>query len=71
MDPKKILKLDFLHRPITTELFGIRAKKVGLPPGSLIHVGKQKTEKTTEAWYNEQFIPTQTDGYQFGLELGC
>ena len=63
MDPKKILKLDFLHRPITTELFGIRAKKVGLPPGSLIHVGKQKTEKPVISLvdYYQDYFETRTD----------
>ena len=29
------------------KLLNIRAKKPGLPPGSLVHVGKQKTERTT------------------------
>ena len=42
---KKILNLDFFKSPLTTELFGIKAKEVGLPPGTLIHVGKQKIEK--------------------------
>ena len=45
MIPKKLLNLDFLKLPVTTELFGIKAKEVGLPPGTLIHVGKQRTEK--------------------------
>jgi len=45
MDPKRLLNLDFLKTPFNTDLFGIRAKEVGLPPGSLIHVGKQKIER--------------------------
>ncbi len=45
MDPIKLLNLDFLRTPINAELFGGKAKKVGLPPGTLVHVGKQKTEK--------------------------
>lgn len=33
--------------------------------------GKQKTEKTTAAWYNEQMIDEKVaDGYAFNLELG-
>ena len=45
MDPKRLLNLDFLKLPFNTELFQIKAKEVGLPPGTLIHVGKQKIEK--------------------------
>ena len=63
MNPKKILKLDFLHRPITTELFGIKAKEIGLPPGSLIHVGKQKIEKPVISLvdYFQDHFDTRTD----------
>lgn len=33
--------------------------------------GKQKSEKTTEAWFVDQMIPDNpADGYAFGLELG-
>lgn len=33
--------------------------------------GKQKTEKTQQAWYGEQMIKDKpADGYAFGLELG-
>ena len=33
--------------------------------------GKQKTEKTTQAWYGDQMIKDRpADGYAFGLELG-
>ena len=45
MDAKKILNWDFLKTPITKELFGVKAKEIGLPPGSLVHVGTQKIEK--------------------------
>ena len=45
MDPKRLLKLDFLKMPFNAELFQVKAKEVGLPPGTLIHVGKQKIEK--------------------------
>ncbi len=45
MKPKSILNLDFLKRPLRREMFQIKAKQVGLPPGTLIHVGTQKTER--------------------------
>ena len=63
MNPKNILHLDFLKRPITTELFGIKAKKVGLSPGSLVHVGKQKTEKPVISLvdYAQEYFDTRTD----------
>ena len=63
MAPKKILNLDFFKQPLTTELFGIKAKEVGLPPGSLIHVGKQKIEKPVIGLvdYDQENFDTRTD----------
>jgi len=62
MNPKRILNLDFLKQPITTELFGIKAKEVGLPPGSLVHVGKQKIEKPVISLvdYDQEYFDTRT-----------
>ena len=45
MDPKRLIDLDFLNKPINMEMFQVKAKEVGLPPGTLIHVGKQKAER--------------------------
>jgi len=63
MDPKKILNLDFLKRPVSKELFGIKAKAVGLPPGTLIHVGKQKIEEPIISLvdYYQDHFDTRTD----------
>ena len=60
---KKILNLDFFKRPLTSELFGVKAKEVGLPPGSLIHVGKQKIEKPVIGLidYAQEHFDTRTD----------
>ncbi len=44
IDPKKLLNFDFLKTPINADIFGVKAKEVGLPPGTLIHVGEQKIE---------------------------
>ena len=38
MDPKRLLNLDFLGLSINKEMFQIKAKEIGLPPGTLIHV---------------------------------
>ena len=63
MTRKKILNLDFFKRPLTTELFGIKAKEVGLPPGSLVHVGKQKVDKPSISLvdYFQDYFDTRTD----------
>ena len=63
MAQKKILNLDFFKRPFTTELFGIKAKEVGLPPGSLVHVGKQKVDKPSISLvdYFQDYFDTRTD----------
>ncbi len=63
MNPKKILNLDFLKTPISAEMFGVKAKKVGLPPGTLVHVGKQKIEKPVISLvdYYQDYFDTRTD----------
>ena len=63
MDPKRLLNLDFLKLPFNTELFQIKAKEVGLPPGTLIHVGKQKIEKPVIDLvdYDQQQLDTRRD----------
>ena len=45
------------------KLLNIRAKKAGLPPGSLVHVGKKKTERTTIniLAYDEHQLQAQTE----------
>jgi magnesium transporter len=45
MAKKRLIPFDFLKLPINRNMFQIKAKAVGLPPGTLIHVGEQKTEK--------------------------
>ena len=44
MGKKSLFNLDFLKLPINTNLFRVKAKEVGLPPGTLVHVGEQKVE---------------------------
>lgn len=44
MGPKRLLNLDFLGLAFNKERFQIKAKEVGLPPGTLVHVGKQRIE---------------------------
>ena len=44
MDPKRLLNFDFLNLSLNKEMFQVKAKEVGLPPGTLIHVGKQRIE---------------------------
>jgi magnesium transporter len=63
MARKKILNFDFFKPPLTTELFGIKAKEVGLPPGSLVHVGTQKVEKPIISLvdYGPDHFDTRTD----------
>ena len=63
MARKKILNLDFFKLPLTTEIFGVKAKEVGLPPGSLIHVGEQKIEKPVIGLvdYDQEHFDTRTD----------
>ncbi len=63
MAHKKILNLDFLRKSITPNIFTIKAKEVGLPPGSLVHVGKQKTEKPVISLvdYYQDYFDTRTD----------
>lgn len=63
MAPKKLLNLSFLKKPLTIDLFGIKAKEVGLPPGSLVHVGEQKVEKPVISLvdYGPEHFDTRTD----------
>ena len=63
MAKKKLLNLDFFKLPLTTEIFGIKAKEVGLPPGSLVHVGKQKVDKPSISMvdYFQDYFDTRTD----------
>jgi magnesium transporter len=45
------------------KLLNIKAKKAGLPPGSLVHVGEKKTERTTIniLAYDEHQLQAQTE----------
>jgi magnesium transporter len=45
MGKHRLLKFDFFKRPVNRDIFQFRAKKAGLPPGSLVHVGQQKIER--------------------------
>jgi magnesium transporter len=45
MGKNPLFNLDFLKKPINRDMFQIKAKQVGLSPGTLIHVGKQKVER--------------------------
>lgn len=44
MKRPRLIDLDFLNLRKTLNPFRIQAKKVGLPPGSLVHVGERKME---------------------------
>ena len=46
MDPKRLIDLDFLNMPVNMKMFQVKAKEVGLSPGTLIHVGEQKAERS-------------------------
>ncbi len=63
MKTKNILGLNVLSQPFSNRIFKVKAKQVGLPPGELIHVGKQKTEKPviTLVDYTPDHIETLTD----------
>ena len=63
MAKKSLINLDFLKLPINRDTFQIKAKKVGLPPGTLVHVGKQKTEKPviTLIDYDQERLETHED----------
>ena len=45
MKTKRLLNIDFLKFPVNKSMFQVNAKKVGLPPGTLVHVGERKAEK--------------------------
>ncbi|MGK2905441.1 MAG: magnesium/cobalt transporter CorA [Desulfuromonadales bacterium] len=63
MAKKHLIPFDFLKRPINRDMFQLKAKAVGLPPGTLIHVGKQKTEKPviTLIDYDQSHLETLND----------
>jgi magnesium transporter len=63
MGPKRLINLDFLKIPFNAELFQIKAKEIGLPPGTLIHVGKQREEKPVIDLvdYDQEHIDTHSD----------
>ncbi|MEJ2469600.1 MAG: magnesium/cobalt transporter CorA [Desulfuromonadales bacterium] len=63
MDPKRLLSLDFLKRPLGKDIFRIRAKQVGLPPGSLVYTGQQKVEKPRISLvdYDQKHFATEND----------
>ena len=67
MNRKRLLNLDFLKEPINKTLLRVEAKEVGLPPGTLIHVGKQKTETPSISLidYDLDIFETRT-----GLSVG-
>ncbi|SEA01038.1 magnesium transporter [Desulfuromusa kysingii] len=46
-----------------TSLFRSSPKKIGLPPGTLIHVGEQRMERSIFSYldYSEDFFKTETD----------
>ena len=60
---KNLFNLDFLKMPLTKDLFGIQAKEVGLPPGSLVHVGEKKIERPiiTLVDYDIEHLETSHD----------
>jgi magnesium transporter len=60
---KKTLNLAFLNFPINKSIFQIGAKEIGLPPGSLIHVGEIKTENPVISTvnYGPDFFEARTD----------
>ena len=63
MSAKRFLNLDSLKQPVNRDLFQVNAKEVGLPPGTLIHVGEQKTEKPVISLidYGPDIFETSTD----------
>jgi magnesium transporter len=63
MGKNHFLNLDFLNLPINRDLFQVKAKKIGLPPGTLTHVGEQKTERPvlSSIDYDQSRFDTRTD----------
>lgn len=63
MNPKRFLNMDFLKLPTNKTRFQIKAKEVGLPPGTLVHVGQKKTEKPIISLvdYSQTLFKTSTD----------
>lgn len=63
MSEKKHPNLTFFKRPINKSLFKIEAKEVGLPPGTLVHVGEHRTEKPVISLidYSQTVFETDTN----------
>jgi magnesium transporter len=63
MNPKSLLNLDFLKQPLNVDMFKIKAKEVGLPPGTLIHVGRQRAEEPVISLvdYDQDQLQTRSD----------
>ncbi len=61
MAKRPLLNLDFLKQPINKDMFQVKAKQVGLPPGTLVHVGRKTTEKPviTLIGYNQSRFETR------------
>jgi magnesium transporter len=63
MPKRSLIHLDFFKKPIDRSMFRIKAKQVGLPPGTLVHVGQQKTEKPVINLidYDQTHLDSQAD----------
>jgi magnesium transporter len=63
MRKRSLINLDFLKKRINRDMFQINAKQIGLPPGTLVHVGQQKTEKPiiTLIDYDQDSLESRTD----------
>ena len=60
---KTLFHFGLLKNPISRKLFNVKAKEVGLPPGTLIHVGQKKAERPTVGVidYGPQHFTTLND----------
>jgi magnesium transporter len=63
MSPKRFLNLEFLKLPTNRTIFQIDAKEIGLPPGTLVHVGERKELKPVISLidYGQELFETRTD----------
>ena len=63
MKSKSLINLDFLKQPVSRALFQSKVKQIGLSPGTLIHVGKQKTERPVISLidYDETHFESRVD----------
>jgi len=63
MKVKRLLNIDLLKLPLNKAIFKVKAKEVGLPPGTLIHVGERKAEKPVISLvnYDQSLFETGTD----------